>query len=221
VIAFGVSISDEAKYGELALPGIRRATEPDSPILTRTGASIQRGYNEMMAEIAPRPDLEALVFLHQDLELTDHSLPTRVRRLLADPLVGLVGALGARDITPHLWPAPGKLYGTFREPTGEHRFSRGAHEVEGVDGILLVLAPWVVRGHRFAERLADGFHGYDVDICRRVRAYGGKVICDDIPYFHHRNPTTDFRAQGIAGVALAQMWEPALRPRQWAPAFQR
>ncbi|MGC1852019.1 MAG: glycosyltransferase [Solirubrobacterales bacterium] len=207
-------------YEGLALPGIQRAAEPDSLVLNRTGASIQRAYNEMMDEVGARPELEALVLLHQDLELTDRSLPVRVRRLFQDPLVGLAGPLGARNVTPHLWPASRELYGTFREPTGERRFSCGSHEVEGVDGILLVLAPWVVRTLRFNEELADGFHGYDVDMSLRVRAHGGIVICDDIPYFHHRNPTEDYEAQRRAGVALARMWDPALRSREWDSAFQ-
>lgn len=216
-----MAITDRTQYAELALPGIERTAEPDSAIVSRSGMSIQVAYNEMMAEVAGQPDLEALILLHQDLELTDNSLPTRVRRLFEDPLVGLVGALGAGDVMPHLWPAPRELYGTFREPTGERRFSSGSHKVKRVDGILLVLAPWVVRGLRFNEALSEGFHGYDVDMSLRIRTYGGKVVCDDIPYFHHRNPTTDFDAQQVAGVTLARMWDPLLRPRQWAPAFQR
>ena len=220
MIAFGVAISDSAKYERFALSGIRRAAEPDSLVLTRTGTSLQNAYNSMMDEVAGRSDLEALVLLHQDLELTDDSLACRVRRIFQDRLVGLAGPLGARDVTAHLWPAARDLYGIFREPHAERRFSTGSQEVDGVDGILLVLAPWVVRGLRFSEALADGFHGYDVDINLRVRAHGGRVICDDIPYFHHREPSEDYDAQRQAGITLAEMWDPALRPRQWLPAFQ-
>lgn len=220
MIAFGVATSDRAQYERLALPGIRRAAEEGSLLLERSGDSIQRAYNQMMLEAEGRDDLEALVLLHQDLELIDDSLPQRVRRILRDPRVGLVGALGARDFSPHVWPAARELYGTFAEPTGTRRFSSDPQEVKGVDGILLVLAPWVVRGLRFNEALAQGFHGYDVDMSLRVRAHGGIVICDDIPYFHHRDSTEDYDAQRRAGVALAHMWDPALRPQEWDSAFQ-
>lgn len=220
MIAFGVAISKPDVYAEVASPGIQRAAEPDSPTLTRAGLSIARAYNDLMDEAAGLPGLEALVLLHQDLELTDDSLPRRLRRLLRDPGVGLVGALGARNGTTHVWLASRELYGTVAAPGIERRFSSGVHEVEGVDGALLALAPWVVRGLRFGEAVPGGFHGYDVDISLRVRAHGGRVLCDDIPYFHRRTPGSDFEAQARAGVALARRWDPALRPRAWQGAFQ-
>lgn len=222
MIAFGTAVSDPAAYEEEALPGIERAAEPDSAILTRAGRTIWQAYDEIMDEAAAQPALEALVLLHQDLELTDDSLPSRVRRLFRDRRTGLVGALGARDVKLHLWLASRELYGTVAARGIDRRFSSGSQEVEGVDGALLVLAPWVVRGLRFGEPPAGGFHGYDVDIAMRVRAHGGRVLCDDIPYFHHRDRArkNDYEAQRLAAVAMARMWDPALRPPEWAPAFQ-
>jgi hypothetical protein len=219
MIAFGTAISDRATYERIALPGIARAAEPGSPRLARAGLTIANAYNEIMDEAAAMPGLEALVLLHQDLELTDDSLPRRLRRLFRDPRTGLLGALGARNGALHIWLASRELYGTVRAPGIDRRFSAGSQEVEGVDGALLVLAPWVVRGLRFGE-IPGGFHGYDIDIALRVRAHGGRVVSDDIPYFHHRTPGTDYDAQRLAGVALARMWDPVLRPREWAASFQ-
>jgi hypothetical protein len=219
MIAFGVAISDQEAFDALALPGIMRAAESDSQILRRKGMSIQAAYNEILDEAAAMPDLEGVVLLHQDLELTDDSAGDRLRRLFRDPHVGLVGPLGARNVTPHLWPAPEGICGTFREPGHDLRLSSGPQRVAVLDGILLALAPWVVRGLRFNMALAKGFHGYDVDLCLRVRAHGGTSLCDDIPYFHHRTATDDYEKQGLAGIALAKMWDPDLRPRQWASAF--
>ena len=220
MIAFGVAVSDPATYERVALPGIERAAESDSLVLTRTGLSIWRAYDEIIDEAAAHPGLEALVLLHQDLELTDVSLPRRARALFGDPRAGLAGALGARNVQPHLWLASRELYGLVAAPGIERRFSRGRHEVEGVDGALLVLAPWVVRGLRLGEPPAGGFHGYDAELSFRVRAHGGLVLCDDIPHFHHREPKHDFEAQRHAALALARRWDPALRPREWAPSFR-
>jgi len=220
MIAFGVAITDRATYERFALPGIERASEPDSRVLTRTGLPIHRAYNEIIDEVAAEPDLKALVLLHQDFELTDDSLPRRVRGLFGDPCAGLAGSLGARNVTLHLWLSSRELYGTVVAPGIDRRFSSRPREVEGVDGALLVLAPWVVRGLHFSDVGVDGFHGYDVDIAMRVRAHGGKVLCDDIPHFHHREPKDDYDAQRLAGIALAKMWDPALRPREWTSAFQ-
>ncbi|HEX6687817.1 MAG TPA: glycosyltransferase [Solirubrobacterales bacterium] len=220
MIAFGCAVSDPAVYERLAGPGIERAAEPGSPLFISTGLPIRDAYNEILDEAAILPGLEALVLLHQDFELTDDSLPGRVRQIFADPRVGLAGSLGARDVTLHLWLSSRELYGAVAAPGIDRRFSSGPQEVEGVDGALLVLAPWVVRGLRFGGVEAGGFHGYDVDIAMRVRAYGGTVICDDIPHFHHREPKDDYEAQRHAGIVLARMWDPALRPPEWGPAFQ-
>jgi hypothetical protein len=220
VIAFGVAITDQETYETVALPGIERTAEPDSAIFTRAGLPIRDAYNELLDEAAALPDLEALVLLHQDLELTDDSLPRRARHIFADPCVGLIGSMGVRNLTLHLWLASRELYGTVAAPGLERRFSTGVQEVEGVDGALLVLAPWVVRGLRFGKLPGVEFHGYDVDISLRVRAHGGRAVCDDIPYFHHHASKHDFEAQRFAGLALARLWDPALRPREWEPAFQ-
>jgi hypothetical protein len=220
MIAFGTAVSDRATYEEVALRGIGRAAEPDSIVLSREGRPIRQAYNEMMDEAAGHPGLEALVLLHQDLELTDGSLPRRVRRIFGDRRVGLAGSLGARNVTLHLWLSSRDLYGSVAAPGIDRRFSSGPREVDGLDGALLVLAPWVVRGLRFDEAQAPGFHGYDADISLRVRAHGGRLVCEDVPHFHHRRPKDDFEAQRDAGVALARSWDPALRPPEWGPAFQ-
>lgn len=221
VIAFGTAVAGEGSYEQLALPGIERARETDSLVLTRTDLPIARAYNEILEEAAAVPGLEGVVLLHQDLELSDDSLPARLRSLFRDRSVGLVGPLGARGATPHLWLGPEKeMYGVVSSPTLERRFSTGPHEVDGIDGALMVLAPWAVRGVRFGEPPERAFHGYDVDVSLRVRALGGRVICDDIPYFHHRRPKHDYEAQRRAGIALGWAWDAKLRRREWAPSFR-
>jgi len=233
MIAFGVAVSDREIYERVALPGIRRAAEPNARILIREGYdSIQRPYNEMIEEAAALPDLEALVLLHQDLELTDGSLPARVRPPLRDPSVGIVGALGWRCPDPHCrlgagggretllgvrmqtltaWPLEGRL---------GQGLSEGPQEVELIDGILMVLAPWVVRSIRFDMRLARRFHGYDLDFSLRVRAAGGRLICDPIPHVHHMSrPWRDRDEFMRASLGFARSWDAEVRPAEWAPAF--
>jgi len=219
MIAFGAAVADRAAYKEIALPGIERAAEADSVVLTRSGYdSIQQPYNEMMDEAAALPDLEALVLLHQDLVLTDDSLPRRMREVFRDPLVGVMGSVGGRISKPHCWLEPDAAFGTG-DPSVRPA-AVGMVEVDAVDGALLVIAPWVVRGLRFSDRLAEDFHGYDIDFCFRVGAYGGKVICRDIPSVHRRAAKDDYAGQAAGGVALAHMWDPGLRSPQWRASFQ-
>jgi GT2 family glycosyltransferase len=223
MIAFGSAVNDRDEYESIALPGIRRAAAPDSAILARYGwDSIQRPYNDMLDEAAGYDDLEALVLLHQDLELSDDSLLRRLRPLLAQPDVGVVGLFGARQVPLHCWTKAEKLFGWASTPPIQTHHSAGCYEVEVVDGSLLAIAPWVVRALRFSEALAADFHGYDVDFCLRVRAAGGRVICVDVPYMHHMNrPWTDSAGVRRAAWAVARMWDPTLRPLEWGPAFHR
>ncbi|NLT07361.1 MAG: hypothetical protein GXY03_13780 [Solirubrobacterales bacterium] len=220
MIVFGTAVSDRDVYERVALPGIRRAAESDALIWDYEGYdSLQRPCNEMLDAARELDGLEALVLLHQDLELTDGSLPPRVRALLADRRVGVVGSFGARAVPLHRWTESTDLYGVASVTGGERRFGPTPADVEVVDGSLLVLAPWVVDAVRFDESLAADFHGYDVDLCRRVLALGGRVVCDDIPYRHQMSPRDDRQAVRRAGVRLAERWDPALRPGAWEGAF--
>jgi GT2 family glycosyltransferase len=225
MIVFGTAISDWTTYEEIGLLSIERVTEPDSLVLTRVGHnSIQRPYNEMMEEAVAQPDLEALVLLHQDLELTDDSLLRRIRPLFDDPRVGLVGLLGGRDLKPHLTWSTGSRFGTARVPGIIDRFhSTGSFEVEGVDGALLAIAPWVVRYIRFGEALTGSFHGYDADFSHRVRAAGGRVVCNDVPCIHHMGRSASWKDDSEVAIrsakALSSAWDAELQPREWGPAF--
>lgn len=207
----------------MARRSMERILEPDSLILTRNGHdSIQQPYNEMLEEAAAREDLEMLILMHQDLELLDDSLLERVRPLLADSGVGLVGIFGGRRPPALLFGEEDRRRGRSVTPMVDTHHSAGPHEVEVVDGVLLAIAPWVVRSVRFNESLAGDFHGYDIDFSLRVRSMGGRIICTDAPYFHHmERPWNDSDQVRRAGYTLAKMWDPALRPLEWAPAFRR
>lgn len=221
MIAFGCAVSAPETFEQVALPSIRRVAEADSVLLTRRGyASIQQPYNEMMEEAAARPDLEALVLLHQDMELLDDTLLDRVRPLLEEPRVGLIGVMGGRDVPLHCWWETDDLYGRARTPLIDVHHSVGSHEVEVVDGALLVLAPWVARTIRFSDALAEDFHGYDVDFSLLVRAAGGRVVCNDIPYFHHMSRPWGDGAQCVrGGLQVARRWGRGLHPLERIPSF--
>lgn len=223
MVVFGVAVTDRELFEAIAQPSIRRVAEPDSVVLTRHDRdSIQEPYNEFLEQASRYSSLEALVLLHQDLELLDDSLLRRARPLLSEPGVGLIGAFGGRRVPPHYWSEAETLFGRAVTPTVDFHHSAGAHEVEVVDGQLLVVAPWVVRTLRFSEALAADFHGYDVDFSMRVRAAGGRVVCDDVPYCHRMaRPWSDPVAVRRAGWEVAKMWDPAIRPPEWAPTFNR
>jgi GT2 family glycosyltransferase len=81
-------------------------------------------------------------------------------------------------------------------------------EVDTLDGLLLVLAPWAVRNLRFDELLGR-FHGYDFDFCLQVRAAGRKVATADLKIVHHHSLELldDPEMWVEANVRLTDKWE--------------
>ena len=102
MIAFGTAVASETTYRARALPGIRRVAEPDSLLLAPRGQdSLQAAYNRILDEAGPYRELEALVLLHEDVEIVDREFMARLRRRIAEvdvAVVGVVGALGVRSL---------------------------------------------------------------------------------------------------------------------------
>lgn len=232
MIAFGCSITSRETFDRLALPGIRRASERDSLVLDRDSTVIPYAtYNAMLDELAGRDDVEAVVFLHQDLVIEDEDFATKVRRRLDDPEIALVGNAGGRGVESIAW-WEGEVLGSWRwahgdepayqyEPTEWENFvaeSRsGSHEVDALDGMLHVLSPWAMRELRYDESVnAGGVHGCDVDICFQARAAGKKVVVDELRTVHHQGREVlgdDTEPWIEAHVRFARKWA-SMRPRR-------
>jgi hypothetical protein len=202
MIAFGCSITSRETFERLALPGIRRAAQKNSLVLDRDSTAIPYAtYNSILDELAERDDVEAIVFLHQDLVIEDDNFVAKLRRRLADPDVALVGNAGGRGVDSIAW-WEGEVLGSWRwaygdeprqqyEPTEWENFvaeSRSwSHEVDALDGMLHVLSPWAMRELRYDESVnAGGVHGCDVDLCFQARAAGKKVVVDELRTVHHQ-----------------------------------
>jgi hypothetical protein len=185
MIAFGVCIGDEEIYQRWVLPTLARVMEPDSLLMAvRSSTSIFSAYNEMLDRARDQADIEALVLVHEDVELKDAHLLEKLRRALQPPdvgVVGVVGAVGVADLA--WWQASGR--GRCAETRGLVDFGGGDADVEAVDGLLMALSPSALRTARFDDRNYTGFHGYDVDYCFSVRQNGLRVRVADIDVFHH------------------------------------
>src|SRR2546425_6911326 len=148
MIAFATCVGSEEKLHRYASPGLRLACEPDSIVAEATAdGSIFTAYNEVLDAFAAREDLEALVLLHEDTEIVDSGFCAKVRRALADPDVAIVGVVGAREVSGLAW-WEGEGFGRVVETRGVVDFGGGAHDVDSVDGLLMVLSPWAVRNLR-------------------------------------------------------------------------
>jgi hypothetical protein len=202
MIVFASSITDPELYKRCAARGIRVAAEPDSEVMPHAAAgSLFRSYNLILDTIAGRDDVEALVLVHQDAEITDRDFCVKLRRVLSDPDVGVVGCVGAVGVRSIAWWEGSVTWASFvhryRElgggdlPAfawngGEMPAYARTGEVDTVDGFVMALSPWTIRNLRFDESLGL-IHGYDFDFCLQVRAAGRKVVTEDFKVIHHHS----------------------------------
>jgi hypothetical protein len=196
MFALGCSIIMPDVYERCARPGIERVREDDSVVLAHAASgSVARSFNLMLDRAVGLDGLEALVLQHEDAEILDPDFCSRVRSVLADPDVAVVGCVGSRGATDIAWwdgevtwnSAPyhhGELGG------GDLAFGIGPGqapgEVDTLYGVLLVLSPWAVANLRFDESIGM-LHGYDFDICRKAREAGRKVMTANLSVAHHHS----------------------------------
>lgn len=224
MIVFASSITDAELYRRCAEPGIQLAREPDSEVLAFSAAgSLQRSYNLILDQVAQRDDVEALVLLHQDAEITDPSFATELRGALSEPDVAVVGCVGAVGVRSIAWWEGSVTWASFvhryRELGGgdlpafswngaeQPAFSRPG-EVDTVDGFVLGLSPWAVRNVRFDESLGQ-LHGYDFDFCLQVREAGRKVVTADLKVVHNHSLEliSDPESWIEAHMRVAEKWD--------------
>jgi hypothetical protein len=225
MIVFGCSITAPGVYARCAEVGIRRAAEPDSEIIANAAAgSLFRSYNLIMDTVAGRDNLEALVLVHQDAEIVDPQFCSKLRAVLADEQVGVVGCVGAIDVRNIAWWEGSVTWASFTHRYDEfgggeipsltwleHQLPGFARtgDVDTLDGFVLALSPWAVRHLRFDEDLGSQIHGYDLDFCLQVREAGRKVVTADFKMVHHHSLqlVNDTDVWVHAHMKVAEKWE--------------
>ena len=193
MIAFLVAVADQSRFDAIAAPGIERVREGDSVVVTvrpDAGSGPQRVLNAALAELAGEPDLEAVVILHEDVDLVDLDTASIVRDAFTDPDVAIAGAIGAQGVSGLAWWAGIPIGGTATGHVPDGRIAGVIRQgtVDAVDGLVLCLSPWAVRTLRFDETLAPDFHGYDIDLCFQARYHGRRVEVIPLAVHHDHRP---------------------------------
>lgn len=226
MIAFGCAIASEDKYRRYARPGIDLVRDPEAPVIELRGRScLFAAYNEILDQAQADPRIEALTLLHEDAEIRDERFEEKVRWALNDPLVAIVGTIGAIGVSGiDWWVHEGGVGSSILEPINAEELyetpllegsemsgAGGFGQVDSVDGYLMVLSRWAIRELRFDEHeVGPGFHGYDADICFQARERGRKVFAVELVAAHHRNSIspTPYREDWIrAQIAFRSKWE--------------
>jgi hypothetical protein len=181
VIGYGSCVGSWDKFAANVAPRTR-----DRPMIALAGQpGIVTAYNTIIDAYSwPYQDeLDALILLHDDLEITDPDAEAKLLAPLADPDVALVGVAGGGGDSIYWWN---------HEPVGHQLtdvmnidFGQREGEVTLIEGSVMVLSRWTLTHLRFDPRFT-GFHGYD-EIGMQARAAGKKVVVVDVDT-HHHNP---------------------------------
>jgi len=178
MIAYGCCVGDWDRFYRYVLPAAGRK----GPCFALSGHnSIAAVYNKILTLCLPQ-DLDALILLHDDLEIIDPDAEAKFLEVLKDPEVALVGVAGARGIPGLAW-WNGDTVGHQQIETQMIDFGERSGDVDALEGSILVFSPWAIRFLRFDPQ--PGFHGYDVGICRKARGYQRRVVVADVDTFHH------------------------------------
>lgn len=202
VVGYGVCVGSWEK--------LRRNVEPrvgGRQLFAMAGqTSITEAYNSILAGYCGR-GLDALVLLHDDLEIIDPDGEAKFLAAIAEPGVALVGVAGGRGVGSLAW-WNAETVGHQLIDTGLLDFGPRTGDVDALEGSILVFSPWAIEHLRFDTRFV-GFHGYD-EIAAQARAAGRRVVVADVDTHHHTSV-------GFKSPESAREWQraDALFRKKW------
>jgi hypothetical protein len=178
VIAYGCCVGSWDRFQRYVVPHVRGRL-----IATSGHEHIAVAYNTILDAFDGRTLPDALVLLHDDLELIDPDAEMKFVSALSDADVALVGVAGTRTCTSLAW--------WDRDTIGHQHidsqlldFGARTGDVTALEGSIIVLSPWAIQHLRFDETYL-GFHGYDCDIAMQARRAGRRVVVADVDTHHH------------------------------------
>jgi Glycosyltransferase like family len=153
------------------------------PLIIVYGAKgIVAAYNQILDLVEPGiEDGDALILLHDDLEILDPDAEPKFLAALTDPDVAMAGVAGGGGESIYWWNhSPVGHQWTDRRLID---FGMRSGDVTLLEGSIMALSPWLVRTLRF-DPMFTGFHGYD-EIGMQVRAAGKRAVVIDVDTHHH------------------------------------
>jgi SAM-dependent methyltransferase/GT2 family glycosyltransferase len=223
VIVFGVCVGDGTRFPLVAQPTIERVMRDGDVLLTDDGSDgICAAYNKFIERSVSLPECEAVVLLHDDVELIDRNFRAKVLAAVGEPGVGVVGVIGASGLQSAEWWTGRQRVGRVMEPRGPIVFQQAPCDVDVLDGLLLVLTPTVCRTMRFDSERLRHFHGYDIDICLQARKAGFRVVVAAIDVFHRTKGGYGDKAPfDEAAAVLGERWSEFIVPATTGEKLRR
>lgn len=201
MFAYGVCIGPSDSYERICRPSLPLAAVVSE---RRQQSSIFIAYNSILKEVTASSSLEAVVLLHDDVELGP-AFEQDVRAALTTG-AGVIGTIGSRHPPSIAWWL-GETRGRAAETVRLFDHGGGTHDVDTVDGFIMVLSPDCARSVRFDEHTYFGFHAYDIDYCYEARRAGYRVVVAPLDVVHHTKGTLgDVIAYRQADLAWQRKW---------------
>ena len=178
-IAFITCVNKPEIYEEalLYMKQLRLPEGMEVEFISIEGArSMCGGYNQGMVGT----DADYKVYVHQDTLIVNKNFVFDLLKLFSDKSIGIVGMIGARKLPASgVWWDAMRTYGKVLHACEPECVVETACmeppvdwlEVEALDGLLLATAvdvPW-------REDLFDGWHFYDVSMCKEIQRLGYKA----------------------------------------------
>jgi hypothetical protein len=179
-VMYGVCVGDWGRFSTYVAP---RTAGRD--VIAMSGQTSIAAAYRAIASVAEVRGAEALILLHDDLELLDPQAEEKILGAIrsGSDLVGMAGGGSAAGIG---WWAQSPVGATRCDDPGSPvvDFGQRSGDVETLDGALLAMSSWAVR-HTYFDTRYPGFHGYDADISAQVRRGRRRVSVIDIDTHHH------------------------------------
>lgn len=190
-IGYGCCVGSWSKFHRYVEPRIY----PERPIITAYNqTSISVAYNAILDGFKVY-DLDAVILLHDDLEMIDPKTEEKVLTALAYANdIALVGVAGGGPSMSwwNINPIGHQLTDTQLLDFG---FRQGFCRM--IEGSFMAFSPWAIQELRFDERYE--FLGYD-DVCMSAYAAGKNIYVADIDTHHHST-------LGYKSDSVKAMWE--------------
>jgi hypothetical protein len=191
-IGYGCCVGTWDKFHRNVMPHIPE----NRPVLTASNqTSISIAYNAILEGFRVY-DLDAVILIHDDLEMIDPKTEEKVlKRLTAAPDLAIVGVAGGGPSLSwwNIDPIGHQMTDSGMLEFGDRR----AGIVDMVEGSFMAFSPWAIEQLRFDERYE--FLGYD-DVCLAAWQAGKHVAVADIDTHHHS--TVGYKSESVR-----EMWE--------------
>ena len=216
MIVFGVCAGPGNRFNVIAGPALTKHAPDAQVIVLRDQRSIASAYNRVLDEAVRCEDLEAVVLLHDDVEITDSMWRSKLSEAFGHADTAVVGVIGASGKGGMAWFTRAEKRGAVREPDRVYDFGDRSAAVDVIDGLFIALSPHAARSLRFDEGSYPPFHGYDADICSQARASGQIVALAPIDMIHHTRGAFGTTSSYIDWIRASLAWRIAWEPSSFA-----